>query len=343
MVNGLTDQLGYFVNNGTYNYLDNATHTALLPTNVNSQATGVNNAGQVVGFFMPTAATSDGFIDNNGSLTVLSAPGSSFTQALGENNQGQVVGFYNDAKGTSHGFVYSAGNYTTVDAPNASATTINGINDAGQVVGFDVNQTGSITAGFTSSLPEAALSDTTTGTTWQQAMTAYSGPVSYLTSEFIDISSHSLNMSTTQANVFLHSGAGEDALQVSSGQNVLDGGTGSNFLTGGSGTGAGAGADTFFVDDRAATAPIWSTLVNFHAGDAATIWGVTPQDFGLSRVDGQGAAGNTGLTLHATQTGGPTASLTLAGYTSVDLTDGKLSVSYGNSDGSNYMYIHGNS
>ena len=342
MVNGLTDQLAYFVNAGSYTYLDNATHTALLPTNVNSQATDINNVGQVVGFFMPTATTSDGFIDNNGKLTVLSAPGSTFTQALGENNEGQVVGFYNDTNGMSHGFVYSAGNYTTVDVPSASATTINGINDAGQVAGFSVNQTGSITTGFTTSLPEAELTDTTTGTSWQQAMTAYSGPVNYLTSEFVDITSDNLNMSTTQANVFLHSGSGNDALQVTSGQNVLDGGTGSNFLTGGTGTGAGAGSDTFFVDDRGATAPIWSTLANFHAGDAATVWGVTAQDFNLSWVDGQGASGYTGLTLHATASGSPTASLTLVGYSSADLTDGKLSVSYGNSGGSNYMYIHAN-
>jgi serralysin len=78
---------------------------------------------------------------------------------------------------------------------------------------------------------------------------------------------------------------------------VLDGGTGSNFLSGGSGT------DTFFVDDRSASADIWSTVSGFHAGDAATIWGVAPQDFGLAWMDGQGTPGFTGLTLHAT---GPT-------------------------------------
>ena len=99
--------------------------------------------------------------------------------------------------------------------------------------------------------------------------------------------------------------AATDAIAANSGINVLDGGTGSNFLTGGSGT------DTFFVDDRGPTADIWSTVNGFHAGDAATIWGVTPQDFGLTWVDGQGAAGYTGLTLHATASGKPTASLTL--------------------------------
>ena len=85
-------------------------------------------------------------------------------------------------------------------------------------------------------------------------------------------------------------------------------------------------------------------MVNFHAGDAATIWGVTPQDFSLAWADGQGAAGYTGLTLHAAASGQPTASLTLAGYTQADLTNGRLSVSFGtdSASGSAYMYVHGN-
>jgi Ca2+-binding RTX toxin-like protein len=147
-----------------------------------------------------------------------------------------------------------------------------------------------------------------------------------------------LNISANGPNVFMHSGAGEDALQALSGTNVMDGGTGSNFLVGGNGT------DTFFVDDRNATSDIWSTMVNFHAEDAATVWGVTPQDFQLAWADGQGAASFTGLTLHATEAGKPTASLTLAGYTSADLNNGRLSVSFGAdpASGSPYMYVHGN-
>jgi len=167
----------------------------------------------------------------------------------------------------------------------------------------------------------------------------YTGPVAGLQNEYINVTSHNLNVATATPNWFVHSGSGDDAITVSSGTNVLDGGTGSNFLTGGSGT------DTFFVDDRAATADIWSTVNNLHAGDAATIWGVTAQDFDLNWMDGEGAAGFTGLTLHATAAGKPTASLTLAGYTSADLNNGRLSMSFGTdpASGSAYMYIHGNS
>jgi V8-like Glu-specific endopeptidase len=182
-----------------------------------------------------------------------------------------------------------------------------------------------------------AVFDTTTNRPIAATEQAYTGPVSGLKEQYINITSDSLNISVDTPNWFIHSGSGNDAIAVNSGVNVLDGGTGSNFLTGGSGN------DTFFVDDRGPTADIWTTVNNFHPGDAATIWGVTPQDFGLNWVDGQGASGFTGLTLHATESGKPTASLTLAGYSTADLNNGRLSVSFGTVGGSTYMYVHGNS
>jgi Ca2+-binding RTX toxin-like protein len=182
------------------------------------------------------------------------------------------------------------------------------------------------------------LTDTTIGTSAEPFMAPYSGPVGYLGHEFVDLNADNLNITATCPNVFLHSGSGEDALQVSSGNNVMDGGTGSNFLVGGTGN------DTFFVDDRSAPADIWSTLVNFHSGDAATVWGVSPADFALNWSNNTGAAGYTGLTLTASAPGKPNASLTLAGYTHDDLNNGRLTVMFGTdpASGSNYMYIHGN-
>lgn len=182
-----------------------------------------------------------------------------------------------------------------------------------------------------------AVQDTTTDQTISAAVQAYAGPVGGVQEQYINTTADNLNVSVSTPNWFIHTGPGNDAIAVNSGTNVLDGGTGSNFLTGGSGT------DTFFVDDRGPSAAIWDTVDGFHAGDAATIWGVTPQDFNLNWVNGQGTPGFTGLTLHATASGQPTASLTLTGYTSADLSDGRLSVSFGAVGGSNYMYVHGNS
>jgi hypothetical protein len=109
---------------------------------------------------------------------------------------------------------------------------------------------------------------------------------------------------------------------------------GSNFLVGGGGN------DTFFLNDLNSTTPIWSTLLNFHTGDAATIWGVTPADFSISWMDGEGEPGYTGLTMHVTAPGKPAEYLTLAGMTTADLSNGHLAAQFGTaSTGVPYMEI----
>jgi len=184
------------------------------------------------------------------------------------------------------------------------------------------------------------ITNMTTGVSSAVAGEVYSGPVAGLQHQYITVTTDNLNIAATSPNTFIHTGSGMDAIDVSKvgGNNVLDGSTGSNFLVGG------AGNDTFFVDDRAAAADIWSTVVNFHAGDAATLFGVQAAGFALDWADNQGAAGATGLTLHATAAGKPIASLTLAGYSTADLSNGRLTTSFGGdpSSGSEYMYIHGN-
>lgn len=184
--------------------------------------------------------------------------------------------------------------------------------------------------------PRFAVTDTNLGVSHVAIGANYTGPVSYISDEYIYAGIDDIAVSTSLPNVFLHGGGGDDALFAASGHNVLDGGTGSNFLTGGSGT------STYFVDDRDAASDIWSTIVGFHQGDAATIWGVNTASFQLEWVDGQGAAGYTGLTFHATAPGRPTASMTVPGYTTADLTNGRLAFVSGHdpASGSDYMYLY---
>lgn len=197
------------------------------------------------------------------------------------------------------------------------------------------------TAANTLSPDRFHVENTSTGARDFAAGNTYSGPVAGLSYEYINVTADSLNVVANLPGSFLHSGGGFDALDVSAagGVNVLDGGTNSNFLVGGRGSGS---RDTFFVDDRGAPSDIWSTIVNFHAGDAATVFGVTPTEFRIEWFDGQGAAGYTGLTLHASAAGRATASLTLAGFTTADLSNGKLSTSFGTVEDSPYLYVVAN-
>jgi hypothetical protein len=188
------------------------------------------------------------------------------------------------------------------------------------------------------------VNDETTGQSSFNNGEAYSGPVSGLTNDIILVTSDNVNVTAQIPNVFIKTGSGEDAIDVSkaNGNNILDGSTGSNFLTGGTGN------DTFYLDDRNATQPIWSTIVNFHSGDNATIWGITQADFTLNWVDNEGASNAKGLTGTLNGAGTSTCEITLAGLTTANLSDGTLSISYGktadmpNLPGSYYMLIHAN-
>ena len=187
-----------------------------------------------------------------------------------------------------------------------------------------------------SGVPVLAAVDSTTGRPAAAQGQPYTGPVGNVQRQYINVTPDNLNISVSTPNWFIHSGAGQDAIAVSGGNNVVDGGTGSNFLTGGSGT------DTFFVDERGATATTWSTVANFQAADAVTLWGVSQADQ-INWLDGAGAAGATGLTLVAQAAGRPEALLTLPGFTRADLA-GRLGVSFGTdaASGSAYMHVRAN-
>src|SRR6476646_2574573 len=57
--------------------------------------TGINNAGQIVGWFGDGHRV-HGFLDVGGTFTTIDAPGSSLTQATGINDAGQIVGIFDD-------------------------------------------------------------------------------------------------------------------------------------------------------------------------------------------------------------------------------------------------------
>ena len=197
-----------------------------------------------------------------------------------------------------------------------------------------------------SGVEQYLVTNITTGVSdWQDGQT-YNGPVAALQNQFVTVTADNVNITATKPNNFIHTGSGNDAIDLSlfgatgSGTNVVDGGAGSNFIAV---SAFGNSVDTVFIDNRAATADTWSTVSNFHKGDAVTIYGVTPLAATLDWEDGQGAAGFAGLTLHAIEQGKPIASLTLPGYSKANLSDGRLGVFYGYDPaiGSSYIYIQG--
>ena len=210
----------------------------------------------------------------------------------------------------------------------------------GQIAASNLVTINAVTVSATAPAPANAFlyTDTATHASGTMRGDAYSGSVVGLTQQYLWASPDGVAIAATVGNVFLHGGAGDDALQASSGTNVLDGGTGSNFLVGA--TGAGGGADTFFVDERGAGVT-WSTVVNFHQGDAVTVFGF--QD-GISTrpwTASEGATGYQGATIHSELGGAGTGingSVTFAGISQADA-QARFTVTTGSTGGSSYLNI----
>ncbi|MBV9937429.1 MAG: VPLPA-CTERM sorting domain-containing protein [Acidobacteriaceae bacterium] len=129
---------GYIDTNGvftTFNFYPNSNSLTML--------NGINDAGQIIGFFVQIDAFAASYLYSNGMNYIL--PG----EGLGINNAGQVVGPCNYSSCPygngvpSVGFLYANGTFTKIAFPGASSTTPTGINNLGEIVGEYVDSTSS--------------------------------------------------------------------------------------------------------------------------------------------------------------------------------------------------------
>jgi hypothetical protein len=125
----------------------------MQPGSVQTQATGINNAGLTTGFWSNTDFGTNPPSDANfaflreptgsnftyiSAIDALTAGTPAVSQALGINNNNVVAGFYNDANGNGHAYTYtlSTGAYKAVNIANAVSAAATSINDSGEVAGF---------------------------------------------------------------------------------------------------------------------------------------------------------------------------------------------------------------
>jgi uncharacterized membrane protein len=96
-------------------------------------ASGINDAGQIVGFYGVAFTAGYSFLLSGSSYTTLDTPGQPHSRAWGINNLGQIVGEYIDACNQTRGYLLSEGRYTAIDFPGSSLTVANGLNATGQI------------------------------------------------------------------------------------------------------------------------------------------------------------------------------------------------------------------
>jgi probable HAF family extracellular repeat protein len=114
--------------------------TLAVPGATDTTAEGINNSGQIVGYYSGSDGT-HGFLYSGGAYAKLDASSPGITRAGGINNSGQIVGSYVGESAQQHGFIYSDGVYTHVDDP-LGMTFPSDINDRGQIVGRYVGPLG---------------------------------------------------------------------------------------------------------------------------------------------------------------------------------------------------------
>jgi len=68
-------------------------------------AQGINNTGQIVGFYADDDFSFHGFVLSNGVFTTVDVPDALETQIFSINAKGEIVGAYFDADGVQHGFL----------------------------------------------------------------------------------------------------------------------------------------------------------------------------------------------------------------------------------------------
>lgn len=112
-----------------------ATHT---------EATGVDGAGEIVGFYVDSKRVEHGFRGVAGKITTITFPGSTGTRANGIDLNGvNIVGSYTDSTFTPHGFLlHFSGKFTTIDVPGAAWTRALSVNTIGTIVGAYADRVG---------------------------------------------------------------------------------------------------------------------------------------------------------------------------------------------------------
>lgn len=123
---------------------------SFLPVNIpgalDVTATGINDRGEICGFYNKPGGPTLGFLLEDGHLTSFAVRHSSSTMPAGINDAGTVVGTYAGANPKDTlSFVWQDGSATTVADPEGLLTTdVNGINNHGDLVGFYTDAAGNV-------------------------------------------------------------------------------------------------------------------------------------------------------------------------------------------------------
>ena len=125
---GISGLQGYLSSGSTYVLLN-------VPGAFGTAATGLDNAGDVVGTFTSLQSTAaQGFVYKAGVFTTIDLPGAVSTLPAAINDAGVIAGTYSDGAGNAHGFIDTAGLFSDVTGPGGAFLPV-GLDNEGQLLG----------------------------------------------------------------------------------------------------------------------------------------------------------------------------------------------------------------
>ena len=121
-----------------FTLIDGVFSTYDFPDSLKTVFYGLNNAGQVVGYYDDSDKVAHGVLLQNGELTPFDYPGAAETEIFGVSESGLLIGDIFDVNGAVHGFVGDE----QFDVPGAATTYADDMNAAGILVGSYVDADG---------------------------------------------------------------------------------------------------------------------------------------------------------------------------------------------------------
>jgi probable HAF family extracellular repeat protein len=115
-----------------------------FPGGTGTEATGINDKGDVVGLYFDANGAQHGFLLKAGTYTSIDVPGESTTAAWGINNAGKITVYAVNSSGGFDSFLLTGTTFQKVNDPNAgsSGTVVHTVNNNGDIDGTYFDSSG---------------------------------------------------------------------------------------------------------------------------------------------------------------------------------------------------------
>jgi hypothetical protein len=133
--------------NTAFSYASGKFTAINFPKSAGTEATGINDKGNVVGLYLDSAGAQHGFVKKGSKYTSIDVTGDTSADAYGINNAGKITVYAINSAGTGYeSFLYNGKTFKPLSDPNAGTlgTVAHAPNNKGDVVGTYYDSAGDV-------------------------------------------------------------------------------------------------------------------------------------------------------------------------------------------------------